>query len=148
MRFIAEGVELSLDIVGYQFSYTREYWDANWLMVGGSVTHPKGSWQFTDPCLTTFELDQLATWFDGAASGDPDPDNGYFTEPDLEFRYVKEPEAAIDVVLAHECAPPWLDRAGKKEGLVLRFLLSMNDPRELAASARRSIANFPIRGTA
>ena len=58
-----------LDIVGYQFPDAHDYWDSNWLTVAGIAKHPKGSWQFTDPCLTTFELDQLALWFDGVALG-------------------------------------------------------------------------------
>lgn len=148
MKFTGEGTELSLAIQGYQFPYAREYWDSNWLLVSGTAMHPRGSWQFTDPCLTTFELDKLATWFDDVALDRPDADSGYFTEPNLELRYVREPEPAIDVILAHECAPPWLDRVEKNERAVLRFLLSANDPRELAAAARRFLERFPVRSGA
>ena len=104
MRLTGEGIELSLGVLGYQFPDEIDYWDANWLIIEGAVAHPQGSWRFRDACLTSFELRQLAEWLDGVARGDPDADSGYFTEPCLEFRYASEPEPAIDVILAHECA--------------------------------------------
>jgi hypothetical protein len=149
MRFTGAGIELSIDIVGYQFPSMHEGFDSNWLMVAGTVTHPKGSWQFTEPCLTTFELDRLATWFDGVVEGRPEPESVYFTEPSLEFSYVCEPEPAIDVILSHECVAPWLDAHPEiNDGFTLRFLLSRNNPSQLAASARRLLQNFPVRGAA
>jgi len=149
MRFTGEETELSVDIVGYQFPNAREYWDSNWLMVAGTVTRPKGSWRFTEPCLTTFELDRLAIWFDGVAVGRQDSEFSAFTEPSFEFRYVSELEPAIEVVLWHECAAPWLDaHAEINGGVTLRFLLSTNDPRQLAAAARRLLERFPVRGVA
>jgi hypothetical protein len=118
-------------------------------MVGGAATHPRGSWQFTEPCLTTFELDQLATWFDGVAVGRPVPEFSAFTEPSLEFRYVSKSEPAIEVILWHECAAPWLDAYAEiNGGVTLQFLLSTNNPKQLAAAARRLLEKFPVRGAA
>jgi hypothetical protein len=148
MRLTGEGIELSLGIVGYQFPDAIDYWDRNWLIIEGIVTHPQGSWRFQDACLTSFELGQLAKWFDSVARPDPDADSGYFTEPCLEFRYASEPEPAIHVILAHECAPPWLNRVERNDGVVLRFLLSANNPRELASAARLFLERFPVRGAA
>jgi hypothetical protein len=68
--------------------------------------HPRGPWRFQDACLTTFELRQLAEWLDGVAQGVPDPDFGYFTEPGLRLDYCSEPEPAVSLTLALECAPP------------------------------------------
>src|SRR4051812_31809248 len=102
MRFIdGKGTALSLTILGYQFpEATMEEWDDGWLMVSGEVEHPNGAWRFVDACLTTFELLQLAGWFESAAAGAPDLDASYFTEPCLEFRYKAESAPVLEVHLA------------------------------------------------
>jgi len=149
MTLTGDGIELSLGIVGYQFTDEIDYWDGNWLIIAGTVTHPRGSWSFHDACLTTFELRHLAEWLDGAARGNPDPDSGSFTEPGLEFRCEIEPEPAIDVILAYECGPPWLGtRRGRQEGARLRFPVSANDLCGLADAVRGLLEQFPVRHTA
>lgn len=146
MRLTGDGVELSLEVIGYQFPDVINYWDSNWLIIDGAVTHPLGCWRFQDACLTTFELRQLAEWLSGLARGNPDPHFGHFTEPCLEFTYARDPEPVIDVVLAHECAPPWLGtHEARLEGTRLRFPLSVNDPHSLAAAVRGLLEQFPIR---
>src|SRR5262245_2704115 len=68
MRLVGEqGTLFELGVDGYQFPGSAEYWDANWLMIRAHVQDPRGSWTFRDPCLTTFEVEQLAGWFDGVA---------------------------------------------------------------------------------
>ncbi len=149
MRFRADdGIFLELKILGYQFpDTTDDRWDANWLTVEGSVKHPRGGWTFSDACLTTFELEQLARWFDGVSQSEPDPDLGYFTEPCIEFRYVNLPEPTVEIRLAYECAPPCLQsRDERLEGVTLRFPLRLNNPKETASSARLYLAKFPERG--
>ena len=136
MRLTGDGVDFSLRVLGYQFPDEIDYWDGNWLIIDGAVTHPQGSWRFREACLTSFELRQLAEWLD----------SGYFTEPCLEFKYGKEPAPVIDVIVAHECAPPWLGtREDRLEGTRLRFPLSVNDPRALAAEVRGLLEQFPVR---
>jgi hypothetical protein len=146
MIFTSEESTLELQILGYQFPDIHEDWDANWLIISGSVTHPKGSWRFSNPCLTTFELEQLAEWLDGVAHGIPEPDSGYFTEPCLEFRFGSEPQPTIKVALAHEGSPPWLTGDDRLEGITLRFPIPQNDPVQLARAAREFLAKFPERG--
>jgi hypothetical protein len=148
MRFQDEaGTFLEIKIVGYQFPSTNdERWDANWLIVEGSVMHPRGGWTFSDACLTTFELEQLARWFNDVAQSQPNPHDGYFTEPCIELRYVGLPEPAVEVRLACECAPPWLQsRDERLEGVMLKFPIRLNDPREAASSARMYLTRFPER---
>lgn len=140
-------LELSVD--GYQFpDIADDCWDSNWLMVSGRVRHPHGSWTFTDPCLTTFELEQLASWLDDVAAGRPNPDLGYFTEPNLCFCYRQDPEPTIEVRIAYESAPPWLVGEPRMGGAALEFPLVMNDPRVAAAEIRSFISRFPVRGPA
>jgi hypothetical protein len=78
------GISAELEITGYQHpGVTDEYWQSNWLIVRVAVEHPKGAWSASHPSLTTFEVDQLARWFEGLAATDPDPKAGHFTEPNL-----------------------------------------------------------------
>lgn len=140
---------LELSVGGYQFpDIADDPWDSNWLMVAGRVRHPHGSWTFTDPCLTTFELDQLASWLDDVAAGRPDPDHGYFTEPNLRFSYRQEPEPTIEIRVAYESAPPWLVGEPRMQGAVLAFPVAMNDLGIAAADVRSFISRFPVRGPA
>ena len=141
-----QGVTFELGVDGYQFPDSDEYWDANWLMVRGRIEHPRESWTFRDPCLTTFELEQLAEWFESVVAGKADPANGYFTEPNLHFSQGSTPEPTIDVTFAYESAPPWLTgHEPRLEGTVVSFPLRLNDPLELASSLRRMLAMHPIR---
>jgi hypothetical protein len=146
VNLIGDRVGLSLGVLSYQFPDSVDYWDANWLIIDGHVVHPRGPWAFREPCLTSFELQQLAEWFDGVELGHLDPDRGYFTEPGLEFSYVATPEPAVAVLLAHECAPPWItDHHDRLDGIRLHFPLSANRPQVLAASMRDLLARFPVR---
>ncbi len=142
-----EGFGLDLDVTGYQYPELADPEDGNWLRVVGLVDHPRGGWKFDDPCLTTSELEQLAGWFDGVANGAPDPDAGYFIEPNLQFLWTVEPQPSIDVTLANECAPRWLtEREARMDGVTLRFPVSINDPRVLSAALREMLRKFPVRG--
>src|SRR6266704_1192593 len=147
MRLVgSQGIELVLDVVGYQFpGITDSLDDANWLRVSGALRHPRGDWHFEDPCLTTHELEHLAEWFEGVANGNANPDDGYFTEPCLHFRLEHEPEAAISLQMAYECAPPWVQGDDRFEGIILVFPLAMNDPHEAARAVRKMLSKFPKR---
>jgi hypothetical protein len=140
-----QGRTFELSIDAYQFPESDEYWDANWLVVCGRVTHPRGAWTFRDPCLTTFELEQLAKWFDGVADGNVDKAIGYFTEPNLHFEYVPAPRPAIKLTFAYESCPPWLERDKRLEGTIVIFPLALNDPREASRSLRTLLVQFPVR---
>jgi len=136
-------ITLELVIDGYQFpEIENDRWDSNWLMVTGRVEHPRGAWSFREPCLTAFEVEDLAGWLDGVASGEADARAGYFTEPNLEFRYLKHPEPAIEVSLGYESAPPW----ARREAVTLRFPIAMNDPKAAARALRGYLQIFPPRG--
>ena len=60
------GNEFQLVILGYQHPDVHEdRWDSNWLVVSGTVATAAGrKWQFSAPCVTTFELEELADWLD------------------------------------------------------------------------------------
>jgi hypothetical protein len=148
MRLVGEdNIELELGIDGYQFPDASEHWDANWLLVRGRVAHPRGPWSFSDPCLTTSEVEQLAAWLDSIVAGRPSPDARYFVEPNLRFAYVASPVPTVEVTLAYESAPPWLtDRGDRLDGVAVTFPLSMNDLKEASRSLRHLLTEFPPRG--
>ena len=143
-----DGIVLELDITGYEFpSIHDDHWDSNWLIVRGRVAHPRGDWSFRQPCLTTFEVGDLARWLEGVANGAPEAKLGYFTEPNLEFEYAALPDPVIEVRVAHECAPPWLEIGDARlDGVVLRFPLAINDPIESAAALRAALEVYHVRG--
>ncbi|MGW3817387.1 WapI family immunity protein [Streptomyces sp. NPDC005046] len=73
----------------YEFATVRgKRYDDNWLVVGGTVATPEGTWSFTDPSLLTHEARQVADWLRAVAAGTvtvtrPDAE-GYFS-PDTWF---------------------------------------------------------------
>lgn len=103
----ADGTQVRLRLLGYQFpdavGDARGDYDANWLIVGGSVRLAAGrTWTFTDPALLTWEAGELGEWLAGAARGQvkvvsqeqaavlPDSDEtpdgaAIFVEPNLAF---------------------------------------------------------------
>lgn len=119
----ASSVELCLQ--GHQFPATRgNSYDDNWLVIGGKVTTPEGSWSFTDPCLLTDEAREVTTWLRAVAAGtvsvtgrdaegELSPDT-WFVEPVLAFSLADRSEdgAVIRVHLSLEAAPPWQQRDG------------------------------------
>jgi hypothetical protein len=106
-----DGQTLELRILGYQFPDlgTSEY-DSNWLVVTGKVTHSRGSWQFTNPCLLTFEAEQLATWMDRVAHAKLPSDTCDFMEPNLEFRALNIDRRILRVYFDLGARPSWAAR--------------------------------------
>jgi len=142
------GTAFELEVAGYRSPEVADrFWEANWLLVRCRIAHPRGAWSFSEPSLATFELEQLARWFEGVAQGKPDPKAGYFTESHLTFSYEASPAAAIAVRFAFEAAPPWLvDRNQRLDGAVVSFPLALNAPRSCAQDLRAQLVRFPQRG--
>lgn len=112
-----DGARVELRVVGYEIPEAdpaEDEWDANWLLVSGSVRLVAGAgWSFCEPALTTWEAADLVSWMRRAAQGEvpvatgievttaappaEDADQPYwwdrlqdagwltFTEPDLAF---------------------------------------------------------------
>ncbi|MFF0108727.1 WapI family immunity protein [Streptomyces hirsutus] len=104
----------------YQFSVAQgDSYDDNWLVIGGTVATPEGSWSFADPCLLTHEARQVSAWLRAVAAGavavtglDTEgrlsPDT-WFVEPVLAMSLAARSDsgAVIRVHLSLEAAPPW-----------------------------------------
>lgn len=118
-----DGSFVDLRIARYQFakgsgSDIDKDWDANWLVVEGEILSAAGAWRFTDPCLTTWEAQSLASWLRGVVSGQVAPCRSdlvdgegslVFLEPCIAFslRNRDDDYAAIRVHFSHEAGPPW-----------------------------------------
>ena len=141
---ILEGVggSLRLSFVSYQFpSNYDDEWDSNWLIVAGVASLDGKEWSFQDPCLTTFEAEQLADWLDKTANG-VSRDSIGFVEPNLQFDRLSV--SSIRVSFALESAPPWArsnddwDRHG--------FELPVSPTLSVAAAQlRQQLSRFPLR---
>ncbi|MEV0373328.1 hypothetical protein AB0I10_26530 [Streptomyces sp. NPDC050636] len=154
----ADSVELHP--LRYQFPAVQgDPYDDNWLVIGGTVTTPEGSWSFTDPCLLTDEARAVADWLRAVASGkvavnrpgaegELSPDT-WFVEPVLAFSLADHSEggAAIRVHLSLEAAPPW--RQGDGGGDIYQYVVEVRQDKAALLHAAdqwdRALASFPTR---
>jgi len=144
------GNEFQLVIVSYQHPDVHEdRWDSNWLTVSGAVATAAGQkWKFSAPCVTTFELADLADWLDELSADGRAPAEFAFTEPHVRFAYVPWPKRTLQLTLAGEGAPQELSAHEKEAGVMLEFPLPPADATALAAEIRAALADFPVRGGA
>ena len=144
------GNAFELAVLRYEHpDFTEDFWDANWLVVKGSVSATEGSWHFLDPCATTFELAGLARWLDTIASKAFEPSEYMFAEPNLVFSCSNEPQPSVTVRFSHESAPGWIWGAEERiVGVALDFPISPETARQAAAELRIILEEFPIRGGA
>ncbi len=148
----SNGSSFHLEIVGYQFpQIVTEKWDSNWLNIRMAVSVPQGAWTVTDPFLLTYEVKELADWFDGiAAQKTEQEDEIGFTEPNLWLEVTKLPDGArcLRIHFAIECLPPWANRSRSGRGtedVFVDFPLSDIDLHRAAESLRSQLSPFPQR---
>ena len=160
-----DGPAVHLEVLGYQFAaparkVTERDWDANWLLIKGSVKpDDRRGWSFTDACLTTFEARQLADWLRGVTFGEirPGPfdverwgDGGllWFTEPALGFSLAdaSAEQVAIRVHLSFEALPPGLSAEDLE--IYEHYVEVRMSPSALAAAVEdwgRELSAYPVR---
>lgn len=151
------GVELRP--LRYQLSVTNgDFYDDNWLIIGGRVTTPEGNWSFSDPVLLTDEARRLARWLRAAAVGrvavaQPDAEGGWspsltFIEPVLAFSLASRSDAAmtVRVHLSLEASPPWRpDTEGDMVPYEVEVELTEAELVRAADEWDRELAAFPDR---
>lgn len=144
------GNAFELAVLRYEHpDFTEDLWDANWLVVKGSVSAAQGSWHFLDPCATTFELAGLANWLDAIATKGFEHGEYAFAEPNLVFSCSNDPQPFLSVRFTHESAPGWIwDVEERIAGVTLTFPMSPETARQAAAELRTILVDFPIRGGA
>lgn len=144
----------------YQFAAAQgDRYDDNWLVIGGTVTTPDGSWSFSDPALLTDEAREVSVWMRAAAAGTvavtrPDaegylsPDT-WFNEPVLAFSLADRSEAGavIRLHLSLEATPPW--QLGDDRADIYQYFVEVRvDTAALLRAADQwdlALASFPTR---
>lgn len=145
------GSSFHLKVLGYQFPEKEdEEWDSNWLMIYMVVAHPQGEWSVTDPFLLTYEVKELADWFDALSAHMQTENEIWFVEPNLRFEaiYLDDRESYLRVHFAIECLPPWA-RKGENgtEDVFADFYLADIDLQAAAESLREQLSLYPQRTT-
>jgi hypothetical protein len=148
MRLVGkEGEELHLEVLGYQFSETKDdEWDSEWLIISGLVSCARGRWKFRDACLCTFEVQALAAWLRDVRVGGPEREL-CFTEPSLRFEHVETSDGdQLLVAFSQECSPPRsTDDERYGEGYTLSFPFCLNDFAAASAALESMSLKWPIR---
>lgn len=175
-RMLLRDLRTSIELVvgGYQFPDIGsgdqpddpESWDSNWLIIHGTVTTDAGSpWSFRQPCLTTWDVTQLADWFQNVAAGlirtlppearelnkasfEESGPAGWltFTEPHLSFAVGAQSEARVELLigLSHELARPPLDSQRPTRSQIT-IQTTPQDAQDAAAALQEYLATFPAR---
>lgn len=141
----ARGCELELELVGYQFPESSEWWDSNWLNVRVRVTTADGTWSRVDPCLTTCEVAELIDWLE--ASTRQHVDHLDFTEPNLQLDLMHRVDDSVGIRVGFdaELRPPWLEPNGVGDPFSVDFELHARAILAAAAQLRRCLGAYPER---
>ncbi len=134
-----------LELLGYQYPEAmNDKFDSNWLMVKGDASMDDQSWSFTDPCLLTMEVAQLAEWFALAAKGEETDSSMNFVKPNPSFEIGSKDILRVNFEL--EARPPWApsDISGQSDQYID---FEMDDVALLKVSNELSaqLTKFPFR---
>ena len=150
-----------LAVTGYQFASGQSTsdqadWDANWLMIRGEVWDGDQSWDFHDPCMTTWEARELASWLRGpgnanratVAAADREEPQLWLTEPNLMFILdgASQGITTLDIYFNAESRPP-SDSNDDDEGLGHQVRLTIPQANIAAAASgwEEDLTHFPVR---
>jgi hypothetical protein len=156
-----DGHFVELAVTGYQFGNRQSTssdvdWDANWLMIRGKAWDGSQSWEFDDPCMTTWEARELASWLRGLGNGHPatvaaaKPEEVtlWFTEPNLMFTLSETSQGitTVDVYFNAESRPP-RGSNDEDEGLGhrVRLTIPQADIAEPVGGWEQALTHFPVR---
>jgi hypothetical protein len=150
-----DGASVDLRITGGR-------WDPHgtWLQIRGHITLADGkTWSFENPCLTTWDAQELGGWLRDVAAGtvppsplvDGEPEGVLeFLEPNLAFS-VEERTADRGRIRIHfslESLPPWLQNRAVRPSLLQYFVrleVSAEDLIRAAESWMLELAEFSER---
>ena len=141
------GQVFEFSIEGYQFPEILDGWDANWLVVAGHGRRHDTEWRFRDPCLTTTEARELASWLRLAtAPVGSEPNPIYFTEPNLAFAVADRSASAVWLRMIFELeARPDLPQPVDWGEFSIDLELTPADLEYAADDLARELEAFPVR---
>ncbi|CAG0994973.1 hypothetical protein ANAEL_02530 [Anaerolineales bacterium] len=137
-----------LEILGYEFpNITDNYWDSNWLSIQIDVTYSKGNWTAVDSSLTTFEVEELATWLEAVHSKTNKLSSWSFVEPCLEFQIRKQNRVKVLMIYFElEMLPKWVESKGIGfRSFGIEIPISEIDLLQVAKELRLELDKFPQR---
>jgi hypothetical protein len=144
----SNGSSLTITILGYEFPDLHDApYDSNFLRIQVDVIAPQGSWTATDHCLLTYEVSEIAAWFDEIAAGNKVRAQLGFIEPMLELRLIKEPEKdLLRIYFEGFLRPSWAgSRSIGQMDLWVEFDLKEIDLPAIAQKLRLELQSYPQR---
>ena len=143
-----DGSSLTLTILGYGFPELKDApYDSNFLNIQIDVVASQGAWTAIDHCLLTYEVNQIATWFDEIAHGNQVPTHLGFIEPMLDFHLIKDAEKHwLRIYFEGFLRPPWAgSRTIGQMDLWVEFDVKEIDLPALAQELRLELQSYPQR---
>jgi hypothetical protein len=108
MRLGNESTQIELEVESYQFpEFSDEKYDSNWLIIKGTVKYAEEQWTFRDPCLLTWEAEEIVEWLEALSSGHDTAEDLTFIEPTISFRQLHNTL----------CVTLWLEALPRADGL-------------------------------
>ena len=140
-------LRLRLSIIGYQFP--NEHSD-DWLFVRLEVEHQGESYDRIDPALEATELPEIHAWFKALSTRIlPKWANLSFTEPCLEFRFLRSKESSVRIAvgLNAELRPPFaLHQLGNRDDeWDAVFELGTIEFESILSGIESAMATYPVR---
>ena len=140
-----------LRIIQYEFpNINNEKYDANWLLIEIEVSDQYGQWVVKDPCLLTFDIQNLGNWLLSIAAGEEVISKFQFMEPELEFHLIRpiEEEYILRIYMRHNLKPQWKSSRGREaEDFWLDFPVDSLVLQRLANSLHQQLMEYPPRVT-
>lgn len=153
MRLITfdETTQFELRILRYEFPrITQDRYDANWLIVEVVASNENGRFHGNDPCLTTWEVQELANWFDDVSQGQHENSKLTFIEPALQFHFVRDEVDvgnALRILIDHRWPNGQLTGVFTEDthDIWIEFPLATVDLSRVAYQLRKQLERFPER---
>lgn len=136
---------ISLHVLRYEFPGHTERYDANWLVIRGMVELADAAWSFQDPCLLTWEVEELIEWL--RALPNPPTKSLSFIESLLTFLHEPERPWIVQVTLRGEAIPAAMDEYDERwsKGQTHELSIDSNGRDRFVAALCEDLAKFPRR---
>lgn len=133
--------EFKLNVEGYSYPFSREYWDSNWLSINIEIKDFQTSLFFdkNDNCLLTTELVNLREWFSNLKNNNFDEtDEIHFMEPALSIKFKNN---ELEIVLRYKLNPKYEKDFDSEYSLF--FVVNEKEIQGIIAELDRYIKKYP-----